>query len=123
MLAVIENIAAAAAAKPQKAKALLRAVVDSVLMRPTPEGYAARILLKRNSLATVEGDEADVYQTGCGGRILRTPYTVRLALSAILSPVRGVSDPERLVGAVSPPRALCGAGASDSRAMMPCVRE
>lgn len=69
MLAVIENIAAAAAAKPQKAKALLRAVVDSVLMRPTPEGYAARILLKRNSLATVEGDEADVYQTGCGGRI------------------------------------------------------
>jgi hypothetical protein len=45
-LAVIENIAEAARVKPQKAKELMGGVVDGILMQPTPDGYAVRVVLK-----------------------------------------------------------------------------
>ncbi len=38
MLAVVENVGAAVAAKPQKAKEMLRGVVESILMTPPRTG-------------------------------------------------------------------------------------
>ncbi|GEJ59255.1 hypothetical protein AMYX_39960 [Anaeromyxobacter diazotrophicus] len=67
MLSVIENIATAATVKPHKARELLRGVVDSILMTPTPDGYAVRVALKNISPAAWEGDGAEDYKTGCGG--------------------------------------------------------
>lgn len=67
MLAVVEHIGAAAKVKPQKAKELLRGVVESILLTPKPDGYGVRISLKSISPATWEGDGADICETGCGG--------------------------------------------------------
>lgn len=70
VLAVLDSIAEAALKRPQKARALLQAVVESILMDPRPDGYAVRITLKNKNPAALEGDGvAGDYQTGCGGRI------------------------------------------------------
>ncbi|BDG01557.1 hypothetical protein [Anaeromyxobacter oryzae] len=69
VLAVIENLASAVLAKPQKGKALLQAVVEGILMEPSPDGYAVRLTLKKTNPAALEGSGAGDYQTGCGGRI------------------------------------------------------
>lgn len=72
VLAVLEKIAEAALKKPQKGRALLRAVVEAILMDPKPDGYAVRITLKNtNPAALVEdsGVGSGDSQRSCGGRI------------------------------------------------------
>jgi hypothetical protein len=68
--AVVENLAAAVLAKPQKGKALLDAVVEGILMEPSPDGYAVRVTLKKTNPAAL-GEDSGVgdSQSGCGGRI------------------------------------------------------
>jgi DNA invertase Pin-like site-specific DNA recombinase len=68
VLAVVKEIATAAAKRPQKAKELLQGVVESILMQPSPDGYAVRVVLKKtNPAALVEDSGVGDYQTGCGG--------------------------------------------------------
>jgi hypothetical protein len=40
VLAVVENLAAAVLAKPQKGKALIQAVVEGIIMDTAPDGYS-----------------------------------------------------------------------------------
>ena len=70
MLAIVENIGAAAAAKPQKAKELLRGVVESISMTPAADGYSVRVALKSIGPTAWLGDGAEDYETGCGGAIM-----------------------------------------------------
>ncbi len=98
MLAVIENIATASTAKPQKAKELLRGVVESILMTATPDGYDVRIELKRLGPAAVLGDRAEEdYVGSCGGAISPRRQTVGIALSSEVLSVRGASSPSAFV--------------------------
>lgn len=70
VMAVLESLAEAALKKPQRARALLRAVVESILMDPKPDGYLVGISFRNKNPAALEGDGvAGDYQTGCGGRI------------------------------------------------------
>jgi hypothetical protein len=70
VLAVVENLAAAVLVKPQKSKALLQAVVEGILMDPSPDGYSVRVTLKRtNPAALVEDSGVGDSQSGCGGGV------------------------------------------------------
>lgn len=70
VLAVLERIAEAALKRPQKGRALLRAVVESILMDPKPDGYAVRITLRNTNPAALEEDGGvGDSQRSCGGRI------------------------------------------------------
>jgi hypothetical protein len=66
-LAVLENIGAAALAKPQKAKALLHGIVEGILMQPRADGYSVRVVLKQTDPAILSDGGAGDSQTGCGG--------------------------------------------------------
>ncbi len=70
VLAVVDNLAAVVLAKPQKGKALLQAVVEGILMEPSPNGYAVRVTLKKTNPAAL-GEDSGVgdSKSGCGGRI------------------------------------------------------
>jgi hypothetical protein len=64
----VENLASAVLAKPQNGKALLQAVVEGILMEPSPDGYGVRVALKKTNPAAL-GEDSGVgdSQSGCGG--------------------------------------------------------
>ena len=69
VLCVVENIAVAAMKKPQEAKALLRGVVEAIVMHPSAEGYRASITLKNINPANLLDGGVDDSQRSCGARI------------------------------------------------------
>lgn len=68
VLAAVESIAQAVAQRPQKGKAFLQALIESIVMDPSPGGYSVRLALKNISPAAVEGNGAvEVTERSCGG--------------------------------------------------------
>lgn len=65
--AVMRNLAAVAAKDPEEARRVLADVVESVVLRLSPDGYVAEVTLK-NETAAIAGGRV-LGNTGCGGRI------------------------------------------------------
>ena len=55
--------------RPQKARVLLHAMVESSVWSRAPGGYTVHLELKDNSPEAWEGDGAGVTVKSCGGRI------------------------------------------------------
>jgi hypothetical protein len=67
VLAVLENIGAAALASPLKAKALLHGIVEGILIQPTGDGYSVRVTLTMTDPALLSDGGVGDFQTGCWG--------------------------------------------------------
>lgn len=68
MLAAMEHIAEAAEASPAKAREALSAIVRTVTLTPTPEGWRAALAFNGTApLVLVQGGRLDT--GGCGGGI------------------------------------------------------
>jgi hypothetical protein len=65
--AVMRDLAAVAATDPEEARRVLADVVESVVLRLSPEGYMAEVTLKIETAAIAGGRVLD--KTGCGGRL------------------------------------------------------
>ena len=68
LLAAVEGLDALAAKRPEQARAALLAVVESVVLTPTPDGKMRATLKLKNETATIAGGRL-AESGGCGGRI------------------------------------------------------
>jgi hypothetical protein len=68
LLAALENLDALAAKRPEQARAALLAVVESVVLTPTPDGKMHATLRLKNETATIAGGRL-AESGGCGGGI------------------------------------------------------
>jgi hypothetical protein len=81
--------------KDPAARESLQLVVQSAVLTPVEGEYEATLAISYYAAALAGGRVGD--KVGCGGLSETIPLTWGLAVSSEISPIRGISLPERLV--------------------------
>ena len=79
------------------------------MLHPAADGeYDVEVIMVRNTTASIAGGRV-LEKVGCGGLRSPTPQTV-IAMAADITPIRGVSSPDRLLRRVEEPRIVVVGG-------------
>jgi hypothetical protein len=102
VIAALGGLESLAAKRPERARAALGAVVESIVLTPQADGRVRATLRLKNETAALASGRAET--RSCGGALDPTPQKVLLLrLASDLSPVRGISTAGRLLRRVEEP--------------------